>query len=37
MFITVGLGEEGFGEHMQVDVPDYSSLRVKETIGEYSL
>jgi hypothetical protein len=39
-FITAGFGEargQGFGEHVQVDAPDYSSLWGKETIGEYSL
>ena len=39
LFITAGLGEahgQGSGQHVQVDVPDYSSLCVREIIGEYS-
>lgn len=38
LFITAGLGEaqvHGSSNIVQVDVPDYSSLCVKETIGEY--
>jgi len=39
LFIAAGLGEaqgHGSGNLVLVNVPDYSSLCVKETIGEYS-